>query len=467
MAVIYLRLSKRHNELGRKEIILTFRQGSTIYQRCGTEIFILDKPMYWDGNNMVLRGRMMTDELRYHREQKLRLEQMCAAVNTAWEHTDRKQISPTWLKDVIERFNHPEKYVTLEEGVVKSNVTAVFAEYMEKHKVSLNREKHMWSLWRVFRRYELWRGITFEFETFSHEDLEGFRNFLTTENEYWVRDEKDGKWKCSNRRYKAAFNQVNDECHLLGKKIESRCPEPRSKNTLNNILVRLKTFWLWCMKQGYTERNPFNKFKIESAEYGEPYYITLEERRKLEDAPLEGMMAIQRDIFVFQCCIGCRVGDLYKLTYEDINDGVLTYTPNKTKDKNPILAEVPLSKVAKALIEKYYDPERGTLFPFISQQKYNIYIKKIFKEVGLNRKVAVLNPLTRIHELKPLYEVATSHMARRAFTGVLYGLVQDPNLIGSMTGHVEGSKAFARYRKVELNLKQSLIDMLDSEEEKI
>ena len=52
-------------------------------------------------------------------------------------------------------------------------------------------------------------------------------------------------------------------------------------------------------------------------------------------------------------------------------------------------------------------------------------------------------------------------MARRTFTGELYQRVQDPNLIGSMTGHVEGSKAFARYRKVELNLKRSLIEMLD------
>lgn len=267
--------------------------------------------------------------------------------------------------------------------------------------------------------------------------------------------------KCSNRRYMQAYNQVNDDCTKLGKKIETRCPEPRSKNTLNNILVRLKTFWLWSIKQGYTERNPFNKFTIESAECGTPYYISTKERYQLEDAQLEGMMAIQRDIFVFQCCIGCRVGDLYKLSYGNITDGVLTYTPRKTKDNNPVLAEVPLSKTAKALLEKYYDPERGTLFPFISQQKYNVYIKKIFKEVGLDRKVAVLNPLTRMHEMRPLYEVASSHMARRTFTGELYQRVQDPNLIGSMTGHVEGSKAFARYRKVELNLKRSLIEMLD------
>jgi len=48
-----------------------------------------------------------------------------------------------------------------------------------------------------------------------------------------------------------------------------------------------------------------------------------------------------------------------------------------------------------------------------------------------------------------LCEVATSHMARRTFVGNLYQQVQDPNLIGKMSGHVEGSAAFARYRRIE------------------
>ena len=81
MAVIYLRLSKRHNDLDRHEIILTFRQGSTIYQRAGTGIFILDKPVYWDGEKMVLRARMMTEEVKYHRAMKEKLENMCTVVS--------------------------------------------------------------------------------------------------------------------------------------------------------------------------------------------------------------------------------------------------------------------------------------------------------------------------------------------------------------------------------------------------
>ena len=66
------------------------------------------------------------------------------------------------------------------------------------------------------------------------------------------------------------------------------------------------------------------------------------------------------------------------------------------------------------------------MFPFISQQKYNVYIKKTFQQAGLNCRVAVLNPQTRQYEMKLLHEVATSIMARRTFTGIAYSLVQNP-----------------------------------------
>ena len=77
-----------------------------------------------------------------------------------------------------------------------------------------------------------------------------------------------------------------------------------------------------------------------------------------------------------------------------------------------VLAIVPLNKTALALLEKYHDKERKTLYPFISQQKYNVNIKKAFKLAGLNRKMAVLNPLTSQHEPNSTrLQVATWHAA--------------------------------------------------------
>ena len=410
---------------------------------------------------MVFRARSMTEEARYHRTQKERLEKLCNYINERWLETDKQIVSPTWLKDTIDSHNHPiVKKNDVDVIGNRTNMTSILAKYIDQLELSTSRIKHLWSLWRVFRRYELWRGTSFEFDTFSHTDLEDFYDFLTKEYGYWERNEEAKEMECINRRYKRVFDKVNVECYELGKKIESRCPEQRSKNTLNNILVRLKTFWIWCMKEGYTERNPFNRFKIEGAKYGTPYYINIDERHKLEEFPMEGMVAVQRDIFIFQCCIGCRVSDLYAMTYDNIVDDVIVYTPQKTAKDNPRTASVPLVSTAKALIEKYYDPERGTLFPFISQQKYNIYIKKAFKLAGINRRVPVLNPQTRKNELRPLYEVATSHMARRAFVGIAYTHVKDPNIIAAMTGHVEGSKAFNRYREIDMSVKREVVDFL-------
>ena len=121
---------------------------------------------------------------------------------------------------------------------------------------------------------------------------------------------------------------------------------------------------------------------------------------------------------------------------------------------------VPLNDTAKAILEKYKDCEGDRLLPFISEQKYNVSIKRIFKAAGLKRIVTVLNARTGQEEKRILYEVASSHMARRTFIGNLYKKVKDPNIVGSMSGHKEGSKAFARYREIDEDIKKEVVDML-------
>ena len=79
---------------------------------------------------------------------------------------------------------------------------------------------------------------------------------------------------------------------------------------------------------------------------------------------------------------------------------------------------------------------------------------------GINRIVTILNPTTGEEEKKPINEVASSHMARRTFIGNLYKKVKDPNLVGSLSGHKEGSKAFARYRDIDEDMKKELVDLL-------
>ena len=57
----------------------------------------------------------------------------------------------------------------------------------------------------------------------------------------------------------------------------------------------------------------------------------------------------------------------------------------------------------------------------------------------------------------PISECASSHMARRTFCGNLYKRVKDPNIVASMSGHKEGSKAFARYREIDKDIKRDAL----------
>ena len=54
---------------------------------------------------------------------------------------------------------------------------------------------------------------------------------------------------------------------------------------------------------------PFEGFEMPSERYGSPIYITLDDVQKIYTADLSDfpLLAIQRDIFVFQCNVGCKL----------------------------------------------------------------------------------------------------------------------------------------------------------------
>lgn len=130
----------------------------------------------------------------------------------------------------------------------------------------------------------------------------------------------------------------------------------------------------------------------------------------------------------------------------------------KTNDKKKITVRVPLIDIAKEILNKYPNEER--LLPFTIEQYYNEAIKKIFTRAGITRIVTVINPTTGLAEQRPINELASSHLARRCFVGNLYKQVKDPNLVGVLSGHKEGSKAFSRYREIDEEMKIDVLNLL-------
>lgn len=243
---------------------------------------------------------------------------------------------------------------------------------------------------------------------------------------------------------------------------ESRTPQPRGQNTTNGILTKIRTLFIWANDVGKTTNNPFKSYAVEECVYGTPCYVSIEERNKLYKTNLSRhpKLAIQRDIFIFQRLIGCGVGDLYKLTAANVINGSIEYVPRKTKDGCPITVRVPLNGIAKEILNRYSDNQRG-LLPFISEQQYNKAIKKMFLAARLTRPVTVINPTAREPEIKPSNEIASSHLARRCFVGNLYKQAKDPNLVGALSVHKEGSRAFVRYREIDEQMEVELVKLLE------
>jgi len=296
------------------------------------------------------------------------------------------------------------------------------------------------------------------YELFVRETCPGMKDFVLDINTV-TKDTLADIWQFMENEYTYAEKYPEIYAAIS----EKRTPKPRGKNSLIDSFSRIRTFFIWCYNQGKTINRPFDKFPIEECLYGTPIYITLNERNQLFEADLSALpqLAIQRDIFVFQSVVGCRIGDLYKLTKNNIVNGILEYVQGKTRNQDPRTVRVPLNDVAKTILERYKDYDKGPLLPFISEQKYNQAIKEAFRLAGLDRIVTVINPLTRQPEQKFLYEVATTHTARKTFIGNMYKKVKDPDLVSSVSGHKEGSKAFRRYREIDDEMKQELVHLLD------
>lgn len=324
------------------------------------------------------------------------------------------------------------------ESSDKSEFFTMFEKYLTDSKFSFDRTKHVKSIIKQWQRYETKRNIKITFDLVTVDLLRDFENYLQNEST---------KPKAKN-------------------KLDEQILSPKGKNTIHKIIAMTRAFWNYARnefkQQGKVLHYPFGAdgYTVPGDSYGSPIYITKEERNKLSNATLScDRLERVRDIFVFQCLIGARVGDLCKLTKSSIQDGILTYIPRKTKEGKPVPVTIPLSPKAIEIINKY-DIPGGQLLPFITDQRYNVYLKELFKEVEINRIVTRLNPTTGNEEQVKICDIASSHMARRAFIGNLYGKV-DTGIISSMSGHVPGSKAFSRYYEVSKELQKQAIDLID------
>lgn len=404
----------------------------------------------WDRKNDCIKARVVFDTEKRNEINRAVIARKQLLSDLYESNKHKIELTSETFERLVDETLYPDKYKKPQD-----NLFDLMKLFLAKRRLSKVRENNYYVLIRALKRYELFYQMynnkpkfNLSVETINSDIIEDFEYFL--KNEYILCD-----------KYPKIYKQIPS---IVNTKRKSPKPQARGNNTICALFNKLRAFFNWCYEQEITTNRPFDKYNGMAEKYGKPYYISLEERNKIADYDLSKFphLEVQRDIFVFQCLIGCRVSDLLKMTKDNVVDGAIDYIPHKTKNESPNPVSVPLNDRAKALVKKYEGIDKtGRLFPFISAQKYNDSIKDIFLECGITRIVTILNPTTGEEEKRPINEVASSHLARRTFVGNLYKKVKDPNLVGALSGHSEGSKAFARYRTIDTDMKKELVGYIE------
>ncbi len=444
MATIKIEISKRGKASEPKELKIRFSYKRGCVFRLRSGIFVKEES--WNATKeKVVIPRMVTKQQKELKQLQSKIDSLLHFLKTESITAPKNADKNYWQKKLDDYHG-----ISNEEPEIDQSMDALFKEYL-KTIANEDTRKQKGAMCKAVIRFMLYKRKKIKLEAWNAELLAEFRDFLSKEHTFF-----DDKGNCCVPRLKNIYsNKTISAKRYYGK---------RGDNYLFDIMKRFRTFFNWCIKNGKLVTNPFKGYKLEGVVYGTPFFMNLDELKKLYlfDFTDKPDLAIQRDIFVLQSNLGMRVGDFYSLTRDNIIAGAIEYIPSKTKTKTAKTIRVPLSKRAKEILDRYYKDGQKDLMPFVNEQKYNKAIKKMLQLAGIDRIVTVLNPTTRLEEQHPIYEVASSHMARRNFIGNLYSKVQDPNLISSMTGHKKGSTAFERYRTIDDDIKKNVLDALDN-----
>ena len=434
---VYLREAKEDGKQGVSCICFRVRD-KEIDIKVASELHVIDK--YWDGDALRYRRNAVVDK----GEQRRVPEQVAAIIQHIESYFDRNKANSDWLRQTIEDVLHPNRAYERKHPTLLVRM----AEYIKQHEGTNRTKCQIENVYRKLTRYvaynrEIIRNKDFNLfvENITLEGMNDFRDYVANEHLLYMEYPEFYK-DYVPARYK---------------------PKEKSSTTIINTMNLLCVFLHWCKKMGYTTNEVFLQYGCKVPVYGDPFFLSIEERNILYDADLSEVPQLEaiRDIFVFHCYIGCRVGDLYRLTRENIKDGFVEYMPQKTKKCEAKTVRVPLHEKAQRILAKYENSNSDKLLPFKPVYTYNNGIKELLKFCGIDRMVTVLDTHGYRTVQKPMYEIASSHTARKTFVGNLYKQVPDPNLIASMSGHVEGSRAFARYRNIDDDMKRKLVDMIN------
>lgn len=191
----------------------------------------------------------------------------------------------------------------------------------------------------------------------------------------------------------------------------------QSQITINKTIQRLRTPIKQAISEGYLDRDPFILHKTKTVRKT-VIFLTTEELKTLEETVFQQkrLSAIQ-DLFIFCCYTGLAYNEMSNLKSKHIIIGFDSMNWIQMKrEKTQREISIPILPKAQIIIDKY-SKNNVLIFPSISNQKFNSYLKEIADISGIGKRL-------------------THHVARKTFasTVLLYNDVP-MEIVSELLGH--------------------------------
>ncbi|KXU57635.1 site-specific recombinase, phage integrase family [Prevotella bivia] len=215
----------------------------------------------------------------------------------------------------------------------------------------------------------------------------------------------------------------------------------QNPNTATRMMKTFKTITILGRKLGVLHHDPFLniRFHMEPVNRG---FLTDEEILKIANKDFGiGRLELVRDVFVFSCFTGLAYIDVYNLAPENIvtlngKQWIMTKRQKTSVETNVLLLDIPKSIIAKYSGKTYRD---GKLFPMLTNQKLNSYLKEIADICGIKKNL-------------------TFHLARHTFATMSLSKGVPIESVSKMLGHtnIKTTQLYARItnKKIEHDMNE-------------
>ena len=251
------------------------------------------------------------------------------------------------------------------------------------------------------------------------------------------------------RQYKRTDLKLTELTYVVIREFDLylRTEVGQNPNTATKTMKTFKTITLLGQKMGVLLHDPFmnHRFHIEPVNRG---FLTDEEILLIANKDFGiSRLELVRDIFIFSCFTGLAYIDVSNLTPDHIvtlgdKQWIMTQRQKTSVETNVLLLDIP-----KAIIAKYGGKtyRNGKLFPMLTNQKTNSYLKEIADICGIKKNL-------------------TFHLARHTFATMSLSKGVPMESVSKMLGHtnIRTTQIYARItnKKIEHDMEE-LADKLD------